>query len=169
MRTLYYKNGLLHRFILNQSILHLVGRMPVIRAIWFITAVLDRIAEHACSLITTALWEWGRLGVDYCYVLGWARDFIHISLFHVLQYSLRDGCLFYILGNGGSSIGEEVKFGARVLIRWLPKEMTSHKNNKNLLTLGYHYMNSIMIRIILLNFSLDYKSGRERGWAQREP
>lgn len=74
MRTLYYKNGLLHRFILNPSILHLVGRMPVIRAIWFIAAVLDCAAEQACSSITTALWEWGGLGVDYLlktyYVLG---------------------------------------------------------------------------------------------------
>lgn len=50
--------------------------MPIIRAIWFITAVLDRVAELACSSITVALWgrqAWDGLFVEdlLCNRLGW--------------------------------------------------------------------------------------------------
>lgn len=38
--------------------------MPIIQAIWFITAALDCFAEQDCCSITTAVGE-GGLGVDY--------------------------------------------------------------------------------------------------------
>ena len=60
--------------------------MPIIQAIWFITAVLDCVAEQACSSITIAL-QGGGLGVDYLlrtyYIIGWAGNFVHIPSFLV--------------------------------------------------------------------------------------
>lgn len=47
--------------------------MPIIPAIWLITAVLDRTAEQACSSITIILQEWGGLAVG-------AEDLLHNRL-----------------------------------------------------------------------------------------
>ena len=98
------------------------------------------------------------------YICDWARSFLCTFACSVFTTLWGTATFFYILGNGGLYVGELVKFGARIFIRWLPKEMASHKNNQNLLTSGSHCVNSVMIRVILPNFSIDYKSGREREW-----